>query len=70
MCNIYRHNIHWNEIKCIRCNLNESKKINKYKRTVSVFQGLLLFGGLGDDFDPLAEEDTDVGAVAVKHLDR
>lgn len=52
------------------CNVNESKKINKYKRTVSVFQGLLLFGGLGDDFDPLAEEDTDVGAVAVKHLDR
>lgn len=39
------------------------------KHTVSVFQGLLLFGGLGDDFDPLAEEDANVGAVAVEHLD-
>lgn len=38
--------------------------------TVGVFKGLLLFGGLGDDFDPLAEEDTDVSAVAVEHLDR
>lgn len=31
---------------------------------------MLLFGGLGDDFDPLAEEDADVRAVAVEHLDR
>ena len=38
--------------------------------TVSVFEGLLLFGGLGDDFDPLAEEDADVCTVAVEHLDR
>lgn len=43
--------------------------VEKHKHTVSVFQGLLLFGGLGDDFDPLAEEDTDVSAVAVEHLD-
>lgn len=48
----------------------EEERIKKCKRTVSIFQGLLLFGGLGDDFDPLAEEDTDVGAVAVEHLDR
>lgn len=37
--------------------------------TVSVLEGLLLFGGFGNNFDPLAEEDTDVGAVAVEHLD-
>lgn len=42
---------------------------DEHKLTVSVFEGLLLFGGLGDDFDPLAEEDTDVSAVAVEHLD-
>lgn len=45
-------------------------KTDEHKLTVSVFEGLLLFGGLGDDFDPLAEEDADVSAVAVEHLDR
>lgn len=45
------------------------EKNENHKHTVSIFQGLLLFGGLGDDFDPLAEEDTDVSAVAVEHLD-
>lgn len=48
----------------------KTKKWKEQGRTVSVFQGLLLFGGLGDDFDPLAEEDADVGAVSVEHLDR
>ena len=38
--------------------------------TVCILEGLLLFGGFGDDFDPPAEEDADVGAVAVEHLDR
>lgn len=38
--------------------------------TVCVFEGLLLFGWFGDDFDPLAEEDADVRAVTVEHLDR
>lgn len=38
--------------------------------TVSVFEGLFLFGGFGDNFDPLAEEDADVCAVAIEHLDR
>lgn len=42
---------------------------NQHKLTVSVFERLLLFGGLGDDFDPLAEEDTNVSAVAIEHLD-
>lgn len=42
---------------------------NVEQLTVGVFEGLFFFGGLGDDFDPLAEEDTDVGAVAVEHLD-
>lgn len=37
--------------------------------TVCVFERLFLFRWLGDDFDPLAEEDTDVSAVAVEHLD-
>lgn len=41
----------------------------KHKLTVCVFERLLLFGGLRDDFDPLAEEDTDVSAVAIEHLD-
>lgn len=39
------------------------------KLTISIFEGLFLFGGFGDDFDPLAEEDTDVSAVAIEHLD-
>ena len=38
--------------------------------TVGVLQRLLLLGGLGDDLDPLAEEDSDVGAVPVEHLHR
>lgn len=49
---------------------NNWQKTAKHKLTVCVFEGLLLFGGLGDDFDPLAEEDTDVSTVAVEHLDR
>lgn len=52
------------------CNNKLTNEREEHKRTVSVFQGLLLFGGLGDDFDPLAEEDADVCAVAVEHLDR
>lgn len=39
-------------------------------RTVSVFQGLLLFGRFRDDFDPLAEEDANVIAIAIEHLHR
>ena len=38
--------------------------------TVSVLKRLLLLGGLGDHLDALAEEDSDVGAVAVEHLHR
>ena len=38
--------------------------------TVSILQGLLLLGGLGDDLDALAEEDPDVSAVPVEHLHR
>lgn len=36
--------------------------------TICIFQGLFLLGRLGDDLDPLAEEDSDVGAVPVQHL--
>lgn len=50
--------------------VSSHQSVWRNKLTVSVFQGLLLFGGLGDDFDPLAEEDADVRAVAVEHLDR
>lgn len=38
--------------------------------TVSVLERLLLFGRLRDDLDALAEEDADVGAVAVQHAHR
>lgn len=38
--------------------------------TVSVLERLLLFGRLRDDLDALAEEDADVGAVAVEHAHR
>lgn len=38
--------------------------------TICIFQRLLLLGGLGDDLDPLAEEDSYVGAVPVQHLHR
>lgn len=57
---------------CAREKTSVAKKhLNvEHKLTVSVFQRLLLLGGLGDYFDPLAEEDADVGAVAVEHLDR
>lgn len=41
-----------------------------FQLTIGVLQGLLLLGGLGDDLDPLAEEEADVGAVAVQHLHR
>lgn len=47
----------------------KTQKRKLVQLTVSVFEGLLLFGGLGDDFDPLAEEDANVCAVAVEHLD-
>lgn len=35
--------------------------------TVSILERLLLFGRLRDDLDALAEENADVGAVAVQH---
>lgn len=38
--------------------------------TISIFQGLFLLGGLGDDLDPLAEEDSNVGTVSIQHLYR
>lgn len=36
--------------------------------TICIFQGLFLLGWLGDDLDPLAEEDSYVGAVPIQHL--
>lgn len=43
---------------------------NTLRLTISIFQGLFLLGGFRDDLDPLAEEDSYVGAVSVKHLHR
>ncbi len=57
-------------MKEFRCKSVGGPITDEHTLTVSVFEGLLLFGRLGDDFDPLAEEDTDVSAVAVEHLDR
>lgn len=38
--------------------------------TICIFQGLFLLGGLGDNLDPLAEEEPYVGAVPIQHLHR
>lgn len=38
--------------------------------TVGIFQRLLLFGRLRNDFDPLAVEHADILAVAVEHFHR
>lgn len=38
--------------------------------TVGIFEGLFLLGGFGDDLDPFAEEEADVGAVPVQHFHR
>lgn len=38
--------------------------------TVCIFQGLLLLGRLGDDFDSLTEETSDVCAVGIQHSHR
>ena len=38
--------------------------------TVSILQRLFLLGRFGDDLDSLAQEHSDVAAVAVQHPDR
>lgn len=50
--------------------LRTSQKKIKGGLTVGIFQRLLLFGRLRNDFDPLAVEHADILAVAVEHFHR
>lgn len=46
-------------------------RVRRHRRlTVCILEGLFLLGGFGDDLDPLAEKESDVGAVPVQHLHR
>jgi hypothetical protein len=62
---------HWEFL--YRQMLNQSrtgKKIRIKSLTIGVLERLLLLGRFGNDFNPLAVEDADILAVAVKHFHR